>query len=114
MQALLNLYNHSATWNLEANRVAINTFASRRSDGDAVAGLEELSLRDGVVHLHLKDPEEAVFAYLLSGLWASEDCFRVVAEGTVLGCHRARETDNLAAGPAAQSISPTTTRHSYA
>jgi len=45
-----------------------NTFATRRSDCNAVSGLEKLSLGDGVVDLRFEDFEEAVLAYLLPGL----------------------------------------------
>jgi hypothetical protein len=64
-----------------------HTFPPRRSDGNAVSGLEELSLRDGVVHLRFEDSEKAILAYLLSGLWAPQNRFRVLAEGTALWGH---------------------------
>jgi hypothetical protein len=64
-----------------------HTFPSRRSDGNAVSWLKKLSLGNGVVHLRFEDPEEAVLAYLLSGLWTPQNGFRVLAEGTALRCH---------------------------
>jgi len=45
-----------------------NTFATRRSDCNAVSGLEKLRLGDGVVDLRFEDLEEAVLAYLLPSL----------------------------------------------
>ena len=45
-----------------------NTFAPRRSDCNAVSGLEKLSLGDGIVDLRFEDLEEADLAYLLPGL----------------------------------------------
>lgn len=45
-----------------------NTFAPRRSDSNAVSGLEKLSLGDGIVDLSFEDVEEADLAYLLPGL----------------------------------------------
>ena len=88
MQAPLNLFGLLSK---HRNRVrARHTFPSRCSNGNTVSGLEKLRLRDGVVHLRFKDPEEAVLAYLLSGLWTPQDRFRVLAEGTALGCHDQR------------------------
>jgi len=65
-----------------------HTFPSRSSDGNPVSGIEKLSLRDGVVYLGFKDSEEAVLAYLLSGLWTPQKRFRILAEGTALRRHR--------------------------
>src|ERR1700730_3920436 len=64
-----------------------DTFPSRRADSDAVSGLEELGLSDGVMHLRFEDLEEAALAYLLPGLWAPQYCLCVLAEGAALWGH---------------------------
>ena len=59
------------------------TFAARRANSYAIAWLEELCFDDGVMHLGLKDIEEAVFANLLPSLGTSEHRPSIAAERAV-------------------------------
>lgn len=63
------------------------TFPPRRSDSDAVSGLEKMRPGDGVVHLRLEDLEETVLAYLLPGLGTPQNRFGILAEYTALWSH---------------------------
>ena len=71
------------------------TFSTRCSDGDAVSRVEERRLCDGVMDFSFEYSEETVFAYLLPGLWTSQDRFCISTECTALRCHRLRSISRV-------------------